>query len=308
MFSKSLFPILAAIWMISACAASSPTKMESDSYNSSAIGQQAWISQCKPWDDWEKAGPPFHIYGSTYYVGTCGIAALLITDDAGHILIDGASRNGGSLIAENVKKLGFDVKDIKILLHSHEHYDHVGGLADIQARSGARLLASKPAAPVLASGETDPMDPQAGMHDPFAPVKVDGIVKDGETVRLGEIDLRAIATPGHTLGALSWAWQECQDGLCKNLVYMDSLSPVSHDTYRFSDHPDLVTSFRRSADRLKSIPCDIALTPHPAGSRMFKRIRDNNDLTDRAECGRYADNIVTSLDRRLKKEASSDHP
>ena len=88
-----------------------------------------WVNSCTDWDDWDKAGPPYQIYGNTYYVGTCGISAILVTGDKGHILIDGATEAGADVIANNIRSLGFALSDIKLLLQSHEHFDHVAGLA-----------------------------------------------------------------------------------------------------------------------------------------------------------------------------------
>jgi metallo-beta-lactamase class B len=262
-----------------------------------------FLAACDPWDDWDKTAPPFRIYGETYYVGTCGISAILIAGNEGHILIDGGPNNGGPLLAANIEALGFDIEDVEILLHTHEHYDHVGGLADLQARSGARVIASALAAPVLASGETAMDDPQFGTHDPFAPVKVSDTISDGETVALGTLKLTAMETPGHTPGALSWSWRDCADGDCKTIVYMDSLSPISRDDYRFSDHADYVAKFRAALVRLQTIPCDVALTPHPAASAMFERLASNVGLIDDAECRLYATDILALLDKRLEKEA-----
>jgi metallo-beta-lactamase class B len=140
------------------------------------------------------------------------------------------------------------------------------------------------------------------MHHPFAPVDVSGTVNDGETISLGNIEATAMATPGHTPGALSWTWQDCEDDDCKTLVYMDSLSPISSKSYRFSDHPDYVTSFKSALARLAVIPCDIALTPHPAASAIFERIASEKGLIDDQECKLYVDDISIALDRKLASE------
>jgi beta-lactamase superfamily II metal-dependent hydrolase len=97
----------------------------------------AWTDACEDWDDWDKPAPPFRIHGNSYHVGTCGITAVLITGDAGHVLIDGATEKGATTIAANIERLGFRLADVKLLLHSHEHHDHVGGIARLQALTGA---------------------------------------------------------------------------------------------------------------------------------------------------------------------------
>jgi metallo-beta-lactamase class B len=269
-----------------------------------AVNAQAqWAEQCADNSGWDEPGPAFQVHGNTYYVGTCGIAAILVTGDDGHVLIDGGTGEGAAPIAANIEALGFDLSDVKLLLHSHEHYDHVGGLAELQRRTGARLLASSAAAPVLASGETASDDPQHGMHDPFSPARVGGTVEDGEVVRLGDIALTTVATPGHTSGALSWHWQACDEaGQCETVVYGDSLSPVSSDSYRFSDHPEYLATYRASLDKFAGLDCTLLLTPHPSASGMRDRILAA-DLSDPAACKDYAAGIGKRLDERLAKEA-----
>jgi metallo-beta-lactamase class B len=292
-----LIPALLATLLATGCTTMAPSVADI------GVGKgTAWIKQCHPDDAWDKAGPPFRIHGGTYYVGTCGITAVLVTGNAGHVLIDGGPRNGGPLIAANVAALGFRMADVKILLHTHEHFDHVGGLAYLQQQSRARVIASRLAAPVLASGMTSDDDPQAGMHGPFEPVAVSETIADGGKVTLGDIELTAIETPGHTPGALSWSWRECEGNDCQTIVYMDSLSPMSSKSYRFSDHPAYVARYKLSLAALATIPCDIALTPHPAASVMFERIASEVGLIDSRECRLYADDIAVALEQRLEKE------
>src|SRR5690606_31895327 len=248
--------VVAAAAALAACA---PTVAQ----EAAPDAQAQWAHTCAEWDDWDKPGPPFRVHGNTYYVGTCGIAAILVTGDDGHVLIDGGTEAGAAMIAANIEALGFALADVKLLLHSPEHFDHVGGLAELQRRSGARLLASPEAAPVLASGTTSDEDPQAGMHDPFPAARVDGQIVAGEPVRLGSLALTPVATPGHTAGALSWRWRSCEAGDCREIAYADSLSPVSSDSYRFIDHPAWVEAYRAGIERLAAVRCDIVLTPHP---------------------------------------------
>ena len=268
-------------------------------------GATAWVNACKDWDDWDKPGPPFKVYGNTYYVGTCGISALLITGEEGHVLIDGGTEAGASVIAENVRTLGFRLRDIKVLLHSHEHFDHVAGLAELKKMSGARLFASADAAPVLTSGVVSDKDPQANMHDAFPAVEVDAVLNLAEPVVLGDLRLQAYATPGHTYGALSWQWQSCEATSCVNLVYADSLSPVSRDDYRFSDHPEYVAAYRRGLAKLSELDCQLVLAPHPSASKMRERLLSQGGLLDQAGCSNYASTVLDRLDVRLEKERLS---
>ncbi|GGY55043.1 subclass B3 metallo-beta-lactamase [Parvularcula lutaonensis] len=265
-----------------------------------------WAATCEDWDDWDKPGPAFTIHGNTHYVGTCGIGAFLVAGDQGHILIDGGPKNGGPLIAANIEELGFSVDDVKIILHTHEHHDHVGGLAELKVASGARVIASKAAAPVLERGQVGVDDPQSAVHEAFAPVAVSSTVRDGETVTLGALSLTAIATPGHTPGALSWQWASCADGDCKTIVVMDSLSAVSAEGYRFSEHPEVVASFQDSIERVSGLDCDVPLTPHPSASGMRERILQRGELAIPDGCRAYAAKVGDALERRLAKEKANE--
>lgn len=264
----------------------------------------ALAAVCTGRSGWSDPAPPARIFGNVHYVGTCGITALLITSPRGHILIDGATAEAAPHIAANIRALGFDLRDVRILLSSHEHVDHAGGLAALKRLTGARLVARAEARAVLASGATDPADPQAGAIPGFAGVGVDGIVRDGEVVGLGPLALTAHATTGHTAGSTSWSWQSCEAGACRRIVYADSLTAVSADGYRFSDHPALVAAFRASIARVERMECDVLLTPHPGASDMFWRMAGRRSLVDAGGCAAYAAAARRRLDERLAREAA----
>src|SRR6185503_18681906 len=251
--------------------------------------------QCKDWDDDDKPAPPVRIFGNTYLVGTCGISSILITDPAGDILIDGGTENDADLIATNIRRLGFRVTDVKYLLGSHEHFDHAGGLAKLQRLTGAQILASPAAAAVINSGVPAAADPQAGVLKSFPPAHVDRIVQYGEMIRLGNTVVVPTMTPGHTAGAITWHWGSCQGGVCRQIVYADSLTPASDQTYRFTDHPAYVAAYRASIAKLAALPCDILLTPHPSASDMVNRLQRAKVENDNA-CRDYAASRTKMLD------------
>lgn len=258
---------------------------------------------CKDTDDWNTPAPPVRVHANTYLVGTCGISSILITGTDGDILIDGGTEQDADLIADNIRRLGFKLSDVRIILHSHEHFDHVGGIARLQQLSGAQLYASPAAAKVFETGTAGTGDPQAGMHKPFPSAKVDRVLRDGETVRLGNLMLSSVATPGHTPGALSWHWVSCDGGVCRQIVYADSLTPISRDDYRFSDHPEVVAAFRTSIAKVRALECDILLTPHPLASKMKERMAGKS-LEDPEGCKNYAAQLRKNLDERLAKEVA----
>ena len=267
-----------------------------------------WAAACTDDDNWDKPGPPVRIHGNAYYVGTCGISAILIAGTNGHILIDGATEKGASVIAANIAALGFKVSDVRYILTSHEHFDHVGGVAELQQRSRASLVSSLPASRAFVTGLPGKDDPQAGMHKAFPAASVERIIRDGEQARLGNVMVEAIATPGHTPGAMSWRWISCDGGVCRTIVYADSLTPVSRDDYRFSDHSAYLKAYRASIAKLAASPCDIVLSPHPSASGLRDRFARGERLLDPEGCATYAAKVGKALDERLTKEVAAAKP
>jgi metallo-beta-lactamase class B len=169
------------------------------------VSSIAAVSQC--WSQtnplWNKAHKPFHVYGNTYYVGTQGLSSMLITSPEGHILIDGAVPQAAAKIAASIRTLGFNVQDVKLILNSHVHFDHAGGIAQLQRMSGAKVAASPASAKVLRTGAVDRDDPQFGSLPAIAKVANVREIKDGEVVTVGALSVTAHFTPGHTPGGTS---------------------------------------------------------------------------------------------------------
>lgn len=282
---------------LTACAPVAPVKSMSSG--------TTLASQCQGREGWSDPAPPAHIFANVYMVGTCGIVSLLVTSPKGHILIDGATAEAAPFIADNIRKLGFQPTDVKYLVSGHEHYDHVGGLAALKGNTGARMLARAEARKSLETGISDPTDPQLAILPPFAGIKVDQIVRDGETITLGPIRMTVIATPGHAPGGTSWTWKSCEGATCHQFVFADSLGAVSADAYRFTDHPAYVAVLRATMKRVSELqPCDILIAPHPAQSRFFERVSGKEPLADPAGCANYAKAAMERLDARLAKEAA----
>lgn len=258
---------------------------------------------CEGKDGWDDAAPPALLVPGTYYVGTCGVTALLVIGPAGHVLIDGITEKAAPLVAANIERLGFRLADVKLLLNSHEHLDHAGGFTALKRMTGARLLARAASRSGLETGRVDRSDPQAGFGSVMPPVSVDGTIRDGEVVQLGPLRLTAHATPGHSPGATSWTWESCDKGRCRRIVYADSLSALAAKGYRYTDHPAYLAAFRASIDRVAGLPCDVLVTPHPQASELFRRMAGAEPLEDKGACARYAGGAREKLDARLAEEA-----
>lgn len=270
---------------------------------------------CDSCAEWNQPQQPFNLYGNTWYVGTGGLSAVLITSGQGHILLDGALPQSAPLIARNIESLGFRLKDVKLIVNSHAHYDHAGGIAALRRMTGAAVAASASGARVLEAGTLGTDDPQ---YDAKKPVHVEQtpsvrVVKDGEVLRVGELALSAHLTPGHTPGSTTWSWTSCEDGRCLNVVYADSLNPVSLDGYYFSGQTgagsadDISASFKASIAKVAALPCDIIISVHPDSSGLFEKLAGRkagaNPFIDPASCRNYAAKADRALTARLAREA-----
>lgn len=259
--------------------------------------------QCAGRDGWSDPAPPVRIYGNVYDIGTCGITVLLIAGPKGHVVIDAATAEAVPSIVANIRKLGFRPQDVKLLLMSHSHIDHAGGLAALRRATGAKLLASAAAREVIERGRFAPDDPQRDILSPVERAPVGGILTDGKQVTLGPIRLTAHLTPGHSPDGMSWSWRSCQAKTCRTIIFADSLSAVSADAYRFRDHPAYVQRLRATIAKVAALPCDIVLTPHPGASDMAERLAGAKPLVNRNGCRTYAAAATQRLDKRLGDEA-----
>lgn len=277
------------------------------SFASSVESAAIDCTQCEGWNT-EQA--PFHIFGSTYFVGPRGLSSVLITSPDGHVLIDGALPQSAPLIARHIEQLGFKISDVKLIVSSHVHFDHVGGLAELQKMSGAKVIASDIAAPFLRSGTVDSTDPQFELIIAYPGVSNVEALGKRKSVELGSLQLNVIHTPGHTPGGTSWRWKSCEGQRCLNVVYGDSLNAVSDDTFKYSGdkrYPNAAADMRASIETIASTPCDILISAHPDQSNLWSVIDeqgkgDRARLVDASACKRYAANAKARLEKRLEAE------
>ncbi|MDB4916916.1 MAG: esterase [Gemmatimonadetes bacterium] len=264
-------------------------------------------TQCPSCEEWNAPQAPFKIFGNTWYVGTRGLSAILIHDPRGSILIDGGIPASAPGIIANIRALGFLVEDVRLIVNSHAHSDHAGGIAELQRASGADIAASPSSAPVIRSGQASRDDPQFAVALPFAPSVRVRTIADGETVHVGSLAITAHFTPGHTAGGTTWSWRSCEGSVCEDLVYADSQTPVSADGFFFThskEYPNVLADFERGFTTLESLKCDVLITPHPGASNFFERVSAHT-LVDSGACKRYAAKARAALAARVAKEKSS---
>jgi metallo-beta-lactamase class B len=266
---------------------------------------------CPACAEWNGARAPFRIFGNTYYVGVSGLSSVLVASDQGHILLDGGLPQSAPAIDANIRTLGFRTEDVRLIVASHEHYDHVGGIAALQRASGAIVAHSEPGARALASGEPNPDDPQYAFGrqaNAYPAVKNVRVVADGETLRVGSLAITAHRTPGHTPGSTTWTWQACDGPRCLNMVYADSLNPVSADGFRFTADPARLAAFRASIAKVAALPCDIVLAVHPGFTDIDGKLKrraakpSTDPFIDAQGCRTYAANAARALDTRVATE------
>ena len=292
-----------AIGALAGCAAQTPPpRLASDAVIDAA--ERAPLDPFAVSGRWNKPFAPFTIIGNIHYVGTEGVSAFLITTPKGHILIDGILAQSVPQIVANIRTLGFDIRDVKYLLNSHAHIDHAGGLAGLQRASGAQMVASAADRPTLEAGAIG-FGPTKDM--PFPPIRVDRVVGEGDTVRLGGVTLTAHLTPGHTQGCTSWSTVvKGADGAphtavfhCSTTVAGQSLVPESW--------PGMIAAYRATFAKLRAMRADVFLAPHDSffdleARRARQLAGDANAFVDPDALKRINDEMEQAFEAELARQ------
>jgi len=204
--------------------------------------------------DWNKPFPPHKIIGNLYFVGTDNLGTFLITTPQGHILINSDFESTVPQIRTSVEKLGFKFTDVKILLGSHAHGDHMEGDALLKELSGARVMAMEQDVPALQA-----MKPGGKTHP------IDKVLKDGEAVALGGTTMVAHLTGGHTKGCTTWTTRVQDAGKSYDVVIICSVGVnPGYILVGNKDYPQIADDYMRSFKTLRSLPCDVFLGAHSA--------------------------------------------
>ncbi len=220
-----------------------------------------------PWEQWAEHNPswvekiePFRVIGNVYFVGSKGLSSFLITSETGHVVIDGGLPQNAPLIIENINELGFDVADVKILLNSHAHFDHSGGLHALKQTSGATLVASEEDCSALEGGFYLGYEDNINYTAP--PVKVDQTIGDGETLTTGDIALTAHLTPGHTRGCTSWSMTVQEQKKSYDVLFFCGAS-VAGNSLVPPQYEGIVEDYKHTFEKTREWRPDVLLVNHP---------------------------------------------
>jgi len=270
---------------------------------------------CSSCDEWNGRREPFKIFGNTYFIGVAGLSSVLIASSNGLVVLDGGLPQSAPLIEANIRALGFRTEDVRLIVNSHAHFDHAGGIAALQSLSGARVAASAQGAWAIEHGYPTEDDPQyRSGHDPgmrFPRVSHVEVVSDGQALTVGDVAITAHMTPGHTPGSTTWTWRSCEGGRCLHIVYADSLNPVSDNGFRFTEdatHATLVPAFQRSIETIDRLPCDVLISVHPGFARLDDKLAARaksvtpDPFIDANACHSYAADASQKLTKRMAEE------
>ena len=264
-------------------------------FATAAFGQSDPVSR-----SWNQPVEPFRIIGNVWYVGASDITSYLITTPKGHILLDGGFVETAPMIVANIRKLGFRVEDVKVLLSSHAHYDHAGGLAELKRLTGATFYASRRDLPQLARGGTD--DPQFGNRFLFPPVVADRILDDGSRVSLGGTTLVAHMTPGHTPGCTTWTTRVRDHGRAYDVVFVGSPTAPGYKLKNNPRYPNAIEDYRRQFAVLKSLSCDVFLASHGNFFDLQEKIADKRSFIDPEGYREF----VAAAERRIEEQYAAE--
>lgn len=255
---------------------------------------------------WNQPVEPFKIAGSVYYVGASDITSYLITTPKGHILIDSGFTETVPQIKANIQKLGFKLADVKILLNSHAHYDHAGGLAELKRLTGARLMISEQDAELLANGGLK--DPNFGDRFEFEGIRADETFRDGKKVKLGGMTLTANITAGHTRGCTTWTTKVKDKGRSLDVIFVCSTSAPGYKLVDNEKYPSIYADYLKTFARLEKLKPDVFLGSHGGFYDLDAKIEKmrnspaDNPFVDPSGYQEYLKASKASLEAAYKKQ------
>lgn len=253
--------------------------------------------------NWSKPYPPFQIAGNLYYVGTYDLACYLITTSQGNILINTGIADSEPVIKANIEALGFKFKDIRILLTTQAHFDHMGAMAAIKRMTGAKMMVDAGDVGVVTDGGRSDYALSGGVST-YAPVKVDRILHNGDTIKLGNMHLVMLHHPGHTKGSCSFLFN-VKDQKRSYRVLIANMPTIVTDK-KFSDipaYPNIARDYTYTLNAMKKLSFDIWLASHASQFELQRKHKPGADYNPGAFIDKkgYDEEISDLQDRFLKK-------
>ena len=221
-------------------------------------------------EDWVTPFEAHRVVGPLYYVGTYDLGVFLLTSDEGHMLINTGLEDSAPLIKQSIEDLGFEYEDVKVLLTMQAHFDHVAAVATIQKETGAQVWATAEDAKLLESGGA--VDYLFGPKPSFAPVRVDRRIQDGEVLKLGDLEVTVILTPGHTFGSSSYSLtvEEGDESYNVLIANMNSVNPGTKFAGN-EKYPNIVEDYTRGFEVQKGLDVDIWVAAHASQYGMHDK-------------------------------------
>jgi metallo-beta-lactamase class B len=258
---------------------------------------------------WVRDQEPFRIAGNLYYVGTYDLTSYLLTTPKGHILINTGLPGSDSLIRKHVEALGFKFSDIKILLATHAHFDHVGAMAAIKRETGARLMIEEKDAPVMADGGASDFD--MGGHGPmFEPVKVDRMLHDKDIVSLGGTRITVLHHPGHTKGACSLDVTVKDETRSYRVLIVNMPSILSETKFpSMATYPEVGRDYAYTLSAMPRMQFDIWLSSHASQFDLQKKHKPGDGYHPEAFFDRQTyDSEIKKLQETYNRRIGATNP
>lgn len=256
-------------------------------------------------ESWTRPIDPFRVVGNIHYVGTEDLGSWLIATDEGLILLDAPLEENAPLLLSNIRRLGFDPEELRIVIASHAHSDHIGAMAAVKKATGARLLLAAPDAELAARGGR--ADFAFGDTLTYPPVEADGFVRDGGTVKLGSTELVALLTPGHTRGCTTWRMTVRENDQPLDVVFLCSVTAPGYKLVGNPSYPRIFADYQKTFAKLRRLDPDVFLANHAgfydlAGKRARLSDKGPNPFVARGELARYLDKAWASLEKQRQEQ------
>ncbi len=252
-------------------------------------------------EDWSRNYQPFRIAGNLYYVGTYDLACYLITTSQGHILINTGLAASASQVEENIKALGFRFSDIKILLTTQVHYDHVGAMAAVKKKTGAQMMVNEKDAPVLADGGVS--DYAFGGSITFEPIKADRLLKPDDLIQLGEMQIKMLHHPGHTKGSCSYLFTVKDDQRSYQVLIANMPTIVIDKLSEAPAYPTISQDLANTFKSLKNVSFDLWLASHASQFNMHSKHKPGDAYLPAAFIDKLGfESSLADLERQFDKK------